>query len=557
MLIYCEPIRGSRSYICLQIVPKALFGIVFVAFHSNPIGGHFNAYCTLHCLHLRYFWPEMYSYIKKMCQACPGCALSNPSCRTSSELVYHFPIKAPFCVLFVDAYKVGDHASFEGDEAYVISCCGMMGFAAMEPVKHATSQIFASAVMKIQLRFGRHTIVLDKDSKFFGAFKEACDLLQMNCHVLSGGNHNPMLVERVNRYLNKGLKVMANERGLVHITMEAILLLLYAWNSAPIPGADLSRCFVALGRKFQFPINFSADKHWELTFTPAMVKSYSKSLAINLQASHEIAKILVEEQRAWHCEFINACRPDPKVYSVDNIVFARWAVRSYAIRGHVNMLSYPFTGPWHIIANLPGTSYDIKHCSTKKREKRHAPDLSPYPAELLPLHPLNGADNQYSQINKTILDNPYIQAGIKGFTPPTPCWVPSNFLSANTGLGFHWRTLAELNEDLFPCHWDLDTDLPEHQDDDEAMPSPGFYMGPPPSTPSYSAPDVPPTDVLAQRIITSQDRLFFISHAIGSGDVCKWHLVRVAFEATMSLYLSCLVDGRYLVDFYLPHPSDS
>jgi hypothetical protein len=96
----------------------------------------------------------MYSYIKKMCQACPGCALSNPGCCTSSELVYHFPIEALFCVLFVDAYKAGNHASFEGGEAYVISCCGMTGFAAMEPVKHATSQAFASAVMKSNCDLG-------------------------------------------------------------------------------------------------------------------------------------------------------------------------------------------------------------------------------------------------------------------------------------------------------------------------------------------------------------------------------------------------------------------
>jgi hypothetical protein len=127
----------------------------------------------------------------------------------------------------------------------------MTGFAATEPVKRATSQTFALAVMKIQLQFGLcHTIVLDKDSKFFGAFKEACDLLQINRHILSGGNHNLILVEHVNRYLNKGLKLMTNERGSVGIAMEAILLLLYMWNSAPILGTNLSRCFVALGCKF-------------------------------------------------------------------------------------------------------------------------------------------------------------------------------------------------------------------------------------------------------------------------------------------------------------------
>jgi hypothetical protein len=110
--------------------------------------------------------------------------------------MYHFPIEGRFLVIFVDAYKAGSHSSFEGDKAYLLSCCSMTSFAVMEPIKHANSQNFASAIMKIQLQFGLcHTIVLDKDSKFFGAFKEACNLLQLNQHVLSGGNHNPMMVE--------------------------------------------------------------------------------------------------------------------------------------------------------------------------------------------------------------------------------------------------------------------------------------------------------------------------------------------------------------------------
>jgi hypothetical protein len=118
----------------------------------------------------------------------------------------------------VDAYKTGSHTCFEGDEAYIVLCCGMTGFAAMEPIKHATSQTFASAVMKLQLLFGLcHTIILDKDSKFLGALKEACDLLQLKRPILSSGNHNPMMVKRVNRYLNKGLKIITNKPGSVWI----------------------------------------------------------------------------------------------------------------------------------------------------------------------------------------------------------------------------------------------------------------------------------------------------------------------------------------------------
>jgi hypothetical protein len=154
--------------------------------------------------------------------------------------------------------------------------------------------------MKIQLWFGFcHTIVLDKDSKFFGVFKEAVNLLQINRHVLSGNNHNPMLVERVNRYLNKGLKIMTSERNLVWVAMEAILLLLYAWNSVPIPGTNLSCCVVALGREFQFPIDFATNKHFELTSTPSTVMSYSRDLSTCLSALCKVAKLLVKEQHAW------------------------------------------------------------------------------------------------------------------------------------------------------------------------------------------------------------------------------------------------------------------
>ena len=61
MLICREPVCGGSSYTHLQLVPAELYNIIFVAFHSNAIGGHLNAYRTLHRICLRYYWPGMYS----------------------------------------------------------------------------------------------------------------------------------------------------------------------------------------------------------------------------------------------------------------------------------------------------------------------------------------------------------------------------------------------------------------------------------------------------------------------------------------------------------------
>jgi uncharacterized membrane protein YadS len=63
-------------------------------------------------------------------------------------------------VIHIDGYAVGKQQGFEGSELYLIACCGMCAFAAVEPVSNASARTFASAIMKIMLRYGlSHTVV--------------------------------------------------------------------------------------------------------------------------------------------------------------------------------------------------------------------------------------------------------------------------------------------------------------------------------------------------------------------------------------------------------------
>jgi hypothetical protein len=316
ILILQEPIAGSESYACLQLMPSHFRNVIFAAFHSNPLGAHLTATRTLHRIQLCYYWPGMWRYITRMCEACPGCTLANPTHSRSFELIYSFPIEAPMMVLHIDGYQAGKESVFKGSTHYLVACCGMCTFAAMEPIANTNSVSYASAITKIILQYGfcHSTIVLDKDSKFFGICREALDLLKINCHVLSGGNHNPMLVKRINRYLNQGLRIMCNERDSNRVALEAILLLIYAWNSCPVPGMDISRSMVAVGNKFAFPIDFSSGKHSKLYSAPGLVVSYSKELASCLDACRKVAMLLVKEQRCWHRELINSRQRDPCVY---------------------------------------------------------------------------------------------------------------------------------------------------------------------------------------------------------------------------------------------------
>ena len=163
-----------------------------------------------------------------MCKKCAGCALANGRIAASSELQYGFPATAPFNVVFLDGYSAGNHSSFDGHKVHLIACDRMTTFAVAEPVRQANSKTFAKALMKIMLRYGIcHTVVLNKESKFFKEFRAMCDLLKLNVHVLSGDNHKGMLVERVNKYLNKGLRILTNKRDSISTADESILLLIY------------------------------------------------------------------------------------------------------------------------------------------------------------------------------------------------------------------------------------------------------------------------------------------------------------------------------------------
>jgi hypothetical protein len=261
LLLY-KPIASTTQTVRLTIVPMDLRRHIFTAFHANPLGGHLSLYYTLHQIRLRYHWPHLYSYVKQNIDDCAACVLRNGGTRSSSEFLYGFPILAPFVTVHADAWVPGKTMSFDGYTGLMIVVCHMTGFAAIEPIKDMNSSSFAKAVYTILLRYGlAQCVITDPDSKFKGNFKEAfASTLKVNHHLSARGNHNAILVERFNRYLNTGLRVFNNDRETNRVCVEGAHMLTYAWNSCPVLGTDLSRSLLTEGREFHFPIDFEANR---------------------------------------------------------------------------------------------------------------------------------------------------------------------------------------------------------------------------------------------------------------------------------------------------------
>ena len=278
---------------------------------------------------------------------------------------------------------------------------------------------------------------------------------------------------------------------------------------------------------------------------------------MRLTACRAIAELLIKEHRAYHRKFINANHPNPRVYAVGDIVFAHQAVRSDARRERVNKLQYAFTGPWKVSV-LPGASYELEHCENAgRKDKKHAADLSPYPPELIPFQPVDGADTRYGQLYKPITAHPFKEAGLKGFTPRQPYHlVTSHLVQIQPGNDFHWPSLSELNEEITPFPWSNDGEFQRYLADDSLATLPVMATCPSPSAPNHVIPSISAIHLLTASIICSIDCLFFVSHSIGLNEAREWQLVRVAIKDSISLYPSCTQDGQFLLKFYICHPSD-
>jgi hypothetical protein len=556
LLLY-EPIANSTKTVRLTIVPNDLRKHIFTSFHVNPLGGHLSLYYTLHRIRLRYHWPGMYSYVKQNIDDCVACVLRNGGTRASSEFLYGFPVSAPFMTVHADAWVPGKTTSFDGNIGLMIVVCHMTGFTAIEPMKEMNSSSFARAVYTILLRYGLPQLVItDPDSKFKGNFKEAFATLKIQHYLSARGNHNAILVERFNRYLNSGLRVFNNDRETNRVFIEGAQTLTYAWNSCPVLGTDLSRSLLTVGREFHFPIDFEADRR--LSFEPSdrEKKLFAENLTDLLRKSREIYLLLIAEHRAAHREYRNAQINQPREFKLGDIVFTNVQVQSKAKTGTVTKLAYIKRGPYKIIKDYIGGSYELEPLVGRSRAtiKKHGSDLYLSPQSLIPHKSIQSSDQAFGDLQKKTISNPYKLAGLEGYDAAQPWSAPAATSQVNLAIIGNLPT--------FPTVQELDNEF-------DGWPESGNpFVNREISTPAIPIPSTADNitalstsmrtkSSIVADIIRSEDKLFFVAYAQSrSQDRKEWKLVRVDFHRSLQQHPTCLQDGRFLVDFFIEHHRD-
>jgi hypothetical protein len=313
----------------------------------------------------------------------------------------------------------------------------MTGFAAIEPIKEMNSASFAKSVDTILLRYGlSHTVITNPNSKFKGQFKQAFLVLKIHHNLSARGHHDAILVERFNQFLNAGLRVFNNDRETNRVFVEGAQTLIYAWNSCPVHGTDLSRSLLTVGREFHFPIDFEANRQRSYNVTDNDKKVFADNLTDLLIKSREVYLLLITEHRAAHREYRNAQINNPREFKLGDIVFTNVQVQSKKSSGTVHKLAYIKRGPYKIVKDYKSGSYELQPTVGRSRAtiKKHGSDLYLSPQSLIPHRPTKSSDLNFGDLHKKTISQPYKIVGLEGYEPLQPWSAPATAVRLNLAL---------------------------------------------------------------------------------------------------------------------------
>jgi hypothetical protein len=362
--------------------------------------------------------------------------------------------------------------------------------------------------------------------------------------------------QRFNRYLNAGLRVFNNDRESNRVFVEgAHIMLIYAWNSCPVLGMDLSRSLLTVHRDFHFPIDFEANRQIYFAVTDNDKKLFADNLLDLLMKNREVYVLLISEHRAAHQEYRNSQIKFPRQFKLGDIVFTNVQIQSKKNMGTVGKLAYIKRGPYKIIESYKGGSYELAPLVGRFRAtiKKHGSDLYLSPQSLNPHQLVQSSEQAYANLHKKTISSPYKIIGLDGYNPIQPWSVPAATSQANLVL------LEEIP--LFPTVQQLD-------DKFDGWPESGNPFIEKASTPAI------PLDVIHNNVLTlttviktksiivadlvrSEDKLFFVSYALQLCQTRKeWKLARVDLCRSLQQYPNCLQDGRFLMKFFIEHYQD-
>ena len=101
-------------------------------------------------------------------------------------------------------------------------------------------------------------VVVDADELFIGVFRKTFEeTLLMRVHAVGRGNQKSIVNEGFHCYLKKIHKLNLAYKVSLRLWLQGLFFALYAWNSVPVDGTDISESVVFFERELPVSIELS------------------------------------------------------------------------------------------------------------------------------------------------------------------------------------------------------------------------------------------------------------------------------------------------------------
>jgi Integrase zinc binding domain len=191
-----------------RVVPIGLRQAIYTAYHATPLAGHVGFYKTYWRIDARYYWPSMYSDVRRAVLECGHCILGNNTSHQAQQILGSLSMDdEPFDIIAIDIWIPGAtkaKGTYIEDKAMIrqaalTSLCNLTGFATVGFLDSLEGEKVTKVLMsQILLPNGlpKLMVLLDADSLFKQDLIVLLDELGVGFHVVSAEQHEGILCER-------------------------------------------------------------------------------------------------------------------------------------------------------------------------------------------------------------------------------------------------------------------------------------------------------------------------------------------------------------------------
>ncbi len=454
---------NNTSFPHRPYVPKSLRSYFLYYFHGLPITGHPGRRRMYAQLKRYYYWPGMYTNVKKWVKCCIACIKRKTPFHMYSVTPRHTQANYPMHMIAID--HRGPLKETSRGNVHLFNVIDIFTkFIWSTPTKTTNADEAASHLQHIFLRFGFPKILIsDRGSAFISAlFREMMKLTGINHRLTTvyqkqSNSH----VERPHRHMNETFTILCNSNK--DNWDQLCDILAFSFNISVHPESGYSAFELIFGRSPRIPITLQSS-HLPLFETH---QEYFSNTTQFLSDAFSKVRQQQQRQRQLITEYIENKKiprnlmKKPPVYQRGDIIFlyepntADPYIRSNHDQRGVKKFLYKWTGPHMVHQQLTPTNYEILHSSRRSMEVVHVNSLVPY--DPWNTEELNRLLNEQSPIPVTVSSN------LDQYYPPENAFTPGNIILILTdphafpspkGLPFIIaKLLYEPSESEVLVHW--------------------------------------------------------------------------------------------------------